>query len=717
MASTIVTDSSRVSPLDMTVYNAQIYNTLRTLTIKYPPLISACTDLVAAEGVLEDTTNPAAMKYYLNLQGEYAPTDTRMTVISLDTQQTIEFNKANLSTNPQTAAAYVPGTQYYSDLCDAYPGQTDLIKNIRYPVTDLQAAISAPAFTRLQIDTSFLEVNERDTIVNAIDRMLNLVYRRWYTPVYEFEPYYPWVVYNLVLQALATACFGARVRNIRKAEVHSFHIWESLTSQGLDDYSDILTNDQAHWLYRNLDYIMSNRGKQSNLIILAENILAQFDLTLHGRYVLNEAYSRRDQYLLTPVFKARTIPTSNATDAAVPTESYASILAKLAAVGKVHDTSEEAIVAGENALGTVGKSTYPTKVLEIALVDKDRQLAELFATYAFETMLYTLANGWYNGSVTIQTDVNRSNIITDPNNALILLCYALRRSEYADPAEEGIPTSWNVNIVTPPTIPTLPTVLNTPDGVIPIASLIDVGQYTQNLAMSYTVNTPTDLSTNIVTGFTSLSNQVTAMRGEVDYKRIRAMESISGCYILSGKLPLNLTTATTYAQWLAAQESGLRKILSILDSEADPATAYRDFAEEILRGLIPVVTGFDTFGEYDVTTQLYSRLLGLFAQLTSFNVAYVYDDVTTTRTLMVPHISADCTAHITNRVETGKVDIGSDVAYGLNPTFETDIMLAVSSGELQLSYSATGDVSVMELSSAMTDQTQTIADDIDLNVV
>ena len=639
MASTIVADPNWSSPLDMAVYTSQIFNTLHTLTVKYPPMVDAMTDVAAGKGVMENTSDPTQRKYYLNLIGEYSPSDTVMTIISLDTQQEMDYTKANLLASPQTMQLYVPGSTYWEDLCNRYPDQVALIKNIRYPVADIQTAIDAEPFTRLQIDTSFLEEAERDWIVDAIDQMLDFIYKRWYAPIFNYEPYFPWAFEGMMYQGLANACFTARIRAIRKAEAHSFHIWEYLTSHALDNYSDILTSTQAQWLYRNLEYIIANRGKQTNLVILAENLLSGYDLTLHGREVINEAVTKASSYELTPLFRAHTVPTSNATDAVIPTETFSAINTKLIAAMKEHQDAPEYISEQEDLLSTVGHSTYPTKILEIALVERNRQYAETFDTYIWEMAIYTISQNLYNSQVKVRSTDGKYDILLDPNDAILLLFYILRLSMGVNPDSEIIPTEYPFQLATPPGKPTIPRYAYARGQKIIIPGLVDVSSYTQDLDMVYKINQPTDLSALVLEGFTSLASQMTGMRATCDTMTLAAMSAITKLYHFNEKMPLNLSSSTTYGEWKTGLEPILSSLFISLASADDPMQAYSDFSVTLLRAIVPVIDGFSKYGEFSITQGVYTRLLQLFVQLTSYNVAFVQDDISTSHYLLTPHIT------------------------------------------------------------------------------
>lgn len=95
----------------------QIYNFLRSATIKYDPIADYQNATLVAKGYHVDPYDMSTWKYYMNMVGQYHPSDTVMRVVSLDTRATIDFTSENLANHPRTRQAYIPGGVYYNTLC------------------------------------------------------------------------------------------------------------------------------------------------------------------------------------------------------------------------------------------------------------------------------------------------------------------------------------------------------------------------------------------------------------------------------------------------------------------------------------------------------------------------------------------------------------------------------------------------------------------------
>jgi hypothetical protein len=106
---------------DMLVLQQQVYNFLRSATIKFEPAAEHINTDLIKRGFTVNTLDPYSWKYYLNMVGEYHESDEPMYVVSLDTRQQILFDKDILINHPRTKSVYQPGGLYYKRLCDIYP--------------------------------------------------------------------------------------------------------------------------------------------------------------------------------------------------------------------------------------------------------------------------------------------------------------------------------------------------------------------------------------------------------------------------------------------------------------------------------------------------------------------------------------------------------------------------------------------------------------------
>lgn len=230
---------------------------------------------------------------YTNINGQLVPNyliytkfDEMIQVQSWDSNETIDFTRENLKFHPKTAEWYrIPNTLFFK-LCEKYPTQVDLIKNIIYPIDSIDDAVNAPCFALLQYDKDLLEPNELVTIISAINNFLNYASTRWAVKEFCFEHMYPVVMQDIIWKQLYNCIMAQRVLNIRTDHVHSYHVWEYLKSKGLKDYRDILSTKKALFLYRNMEYILRNQGTRRTFSILLGSLLSDLNVKIQQKAIV-----------------------------------------------------------------------------------------------------------------------------------------------------------------------------------------------------------------------------------------------------------------------------------------------------------------------------------------------------------------------------------------------------------------------------------------------
>jgi len=226
-------------------------------------------------GSAVDPLDPSSWKYYLNIAGEYHPTDKVMTVTSLDTLQQIAFTKANLAVHTSTREAYQYGTRYYYSLLNQYPDQDQLILGILYPV-DITQAIAADDASILGYPSELVEQQEQ-TLIPELQRWIQQYRHRWDVPAFGVTD----SLYNAAAHALMYLHIYPKILNLRSKrchtnEVHSFHIREYLAShKELHRYLPYLTLKQSLWFYRNINYVMRHAGSVETFQTLLQHILTE----------------------------------------------------------------------------------------------------------------------------------------------------------------------------------------------------------------------------------------------------------------------------------------------------------------------------------------------------------------------------------------------------------------------------------------------------------
>lgn len=613
---------------DLITYYQEVFNFLSSLSIKFTPLADAVNEQVLNAGGSVDAASPESWKYYLNLTGQYHPIDTAMMVLSLDTQQSILFSPQTLTLHPKTAAAYVPGNPLYAALCAQYPNQVDLIKSIVYPVLTLETAISAPDFCILAYGSAILEADEYDTILQTIRSFLSYIQRRWYFSFFSYEPYYTWVFWGNLWQQLISIILTARILAIKTTQVHSWHIKQYLKSYGLDDYSDVLSRTQMLFLYRNLPYIIANRGKQSNLIILADYLLSGLGFGLYGRDIWQQTLDGAATCRLTPYLVPIAIPTTYVN--ALPAESaetVSQIEERLYAMGTEVDVDQTALAAMTTRLGTTHLNTLPTKLLELRPVATDLKFARVLNNFLLDSLVYAAIEGLYTTTVTVVEPITRTTLVLSVIDALILYSYCVFRSLLTTPTQ--LPTQYTIKTAFLRQ-PTLPTTLAFNGVIYPITDFTNVSNYLSTYAWPSTPATsPAEFSAILSTQFLAAINQIQISRFEEDTLTNLALRRLTESVTVRETLALPLPAGmTTYAEWMAAQTEPISTMIAALDAQPTPTASYTALSDLILSTLLPPTKTFELYGNFAFTGTTYSKFKQLFVQLCSYNVLFMDADPT-----------------------------------------------------------------------------------------
>ena len=255
--------------------------------------------------------------------------DEMMYVVSLDTGEEIPFTLENLhvefasdasAVHEKTLKAYkVPG-RYFDLLCEKYPAQVDLIKAIVYPVsgvrgiTDVEqkefenngeplpdykrrrrdVIVAAGDFSLLACDETLLEELERHDLITYAKMILRNLDKRWNIHEFWKEQNYPLVLWTIVWCSLKLGLIARRYENIKTQFAHSSHVWDYLESKGMNTYRGYLTTAQTKFLYKNIEYILHNRGKQKVTNILVDEFLSDIGLNLKTKTIVLDTTNTLD---------------------------------------------------------------------------------------------------------------------------------------------------------------------------------------------------------------------------------------------------------------------------------------------------------------------------------------------------------------------------------------------------------------------------------------
>lgn len=423
------------------IYLEQVFALAETLVIKSVASANGINNrmrqLYGAGSV--DPGRPESWKYYLNLAGEYHPIDTKMSVISMDTLQLIEFNKSNLAVHKATASAYQYGTRQYLELVNKYPTQENLILGVLYPC-NLDIAIDAEEGTILSYNKALVEFNEY-TFIDKLQRWISVYLQQHYNPQYSVsDELFNTSVIGQMYMAMIPAILNIRLRACRSNEAHSYHVRRYLASHGfLDDYLDHLTTKQALWFYRNINYIEKYSGHQDTFNWLIDHVLTERDIPI-GEYNMIHDTGRQPNGIIE--FDESTVE-----DNLYPTLRFDKTnLNPVASTSDGVSLTLDAIFTKEDKLTTENERFHSTDIV-IAKKKMENSLSNKLKTKVLESSMYdysdsqtiklsdTLVNQWilrafnntYKAVIVANNPLTGESIPLTSREALYLLYYCYMR--------------------------------------------------------------------------------------------------------------------------------------------------------------------------------------------------------------------------------------------------------------------------------------------------
>jgi len=417
-----------MTPNLVQVYYSDCLNLAKTLCIKSEDSANALNNYIIAnygENAV-DLTNPASWKYYLNISGQYHPTDTVMQVTSLDNLQVIDFTTENLALNPATAQGYAYGTRYYYSLLNQYPLQEQLILGILYPA-DIQKAISAADGTILAWPANYVEPQEIKLIPDLQEWIYNY-FVRWNVKAFSnSDDLYQISFLSIFYLNLYIKIINLRLHYCKTPFAHTFHITQFLASHhGLDQFMPYMTEEQILYLYRNILYIERHPGWTATFQTLVNELLtlrnipiAEYYVRLQSIFTNYKATLSFDRQAINPL-----VDTGNKNNF-----NYAEFLQKtvsLAPGNSLVFNSNQATI--ENFLQNSSSDSLLTKDLESAMYDYTDSVPHTMTQIFLNEWLYLSANGYYDAVVNFTDPTTLTAYTLSSLDAFIYMSYLYIKS-------------------------------------------------------------------------------------------------------------------------------------------------------------------------------------------------------------------------------------------------------------------------------------------------
>lgn len=622
-------------------YTNEIFHFLRTVTIKFEPFAYIMGEKLMNQYGFADPHgkwNP----YYINLSGEYADGDTRMTVYSIEEERVIPFNKDTIKEYPKTATIYRIPHQEYNILEERYPDNIGLIRTIAYSTPDISDILSAPNFALLGYDDSLLHINERESLMRCLRTFLDMVRTRWWVPEFGYEDMYAVTFWAMLWQMLPVVLLTERFKNIRTPSAHPFHIWEYLKSKGLGDYRDVLTNNQSLWLYRNIDYIQKNQGKNSNLRVLAQNLLEEIAVSLLYKDMNHETDTRWPELMSNPRFRSYNLVTKKE----ILEENFTTLNHRLFNMKIEHRDDAEFVDDWEVNLGTTNYNRLPTKYLELKKEPINTGHEKKMVNYFLHTLLYRLSENDLAFQVKLIEPTTQSKLELYVGDLLLLMGYSIWKGLGEEPVylprhypiyyafQKNQPTS---QVVKPPVGPRKLRAAVSPRNVgirqyiyyngkkFPVRNQIDLDNMINKIGWHEQAFTKqSDFMEFLIQQYVALKRFDTDMENSSSYMYHSSMAAFFEDTQIHETVPLY--PDETYKSWMAKNED-IQNLILAIENNAEPEGLFEEVAVRCFDALFPIKESTDKFvGTARVLDSLYNAIRNLFISLGGYNVTYLEID-------------------------------------------------------------------------------------------
>lgn len=605
-------------------YRQEIFNFLRTVNIKFTPLSYILGKEYINKYGIGDIEKDPRNPYFQYLCGMYDHSTYPITIYSIEDKQEVLLTREFLETHPRSKAVYrVPNIEY-STLLAKYPQHIGIIHCIVYPAQDIDTVITAENLSLLAYDSSLLHPREVESLLICLTDFLNYVRKRWWVPEFSYENLYPIAFWMLLWESLPNVLLAQRIENIRTNSVHPFHIWEYLISNGLGDYSDIVTINQALWLYRNLPWILKNKGKEIALYELAENILKDHHVDLCGIELIQSLTDSTDLCRTTPYFRSIYLP-SGKEDTVYTTDI---MLDRIASAGYIPYYNADKKEDIKYNLAVTKDNLLNTKYIEIRRRAISTRYEDILIEFLYSTLIYRYAIGDMEYSIHFQDPVFKLWYKLSIRELLALLYYAIYTYIGDEPVylpKYGIcDLAYKRSRVSYNTIPEVFYLTGSPyitRAYVDIETTLDAIYIHDDIFVSHT-----EYLEFVRKQFINYYYELIRIDdGDALYRE--AMNTVYKEVLVDPntfiELPKFHPHCTTYVEYMNTNATLSEIITNYKNSIVDIRESLNKLADSIIDILIPIDTYRDIVGINKYDKRIYDGLKNLFIQLCSYNITFL----------------------------------------------------------------------------------------------
>lgn len=456
--------------IEFDAYLTSVFRLARTMVIKIEAAAVRDNTMLTNAGypVSSDKTT---WRYYMNMNGDYHPTDELMYVKSLDTDEIIVFNKENMLLHLGTFREYSSGGDLFKRLNSAYPAQSELIRGILAPIPYAET-IGAEDYKILKYNKNLVLWNE-DQLIPALQSWVTAHASQTFDNDYMVtdDLMLPVAIMQLYADLIKCIC-TIRFEAIGTRNVHDFYIWARIDSYGnFSKYKNSLSRFQTMWLYRNIAWLKNNPGQQYTFNKLIGNLLTTANIPLAKYDMVETTETQIDDLTPTPLYRKLQL---NLLDdygrAASFIDTKALILKQqYVAKGNYDNTSiyyEDALQKGKYSL----YSELPTKTLESSMKDYTNRHIDTLMSTVYNEWIYLAGKGVFKGNILVVDPKNGKSVRLPVGDAYYIWRYLIDLAHGIDSLVIEPAQYANVMKLSPPSIEELmniggPAFINRPDAI------------------------------------------------------------------------------------------------------------------------------------------------------------------------------------------------------------------------------------------------------------
>ena len=221
-------------------------------------------------------------KYYLNVSGERHPTDPEVKIKVIETSNEEILTKELLELYKVTASELMKCGYYYNNLIKNNKDMFLYIHGCLTPI-DIDYAIEAIDGTILSYNNTLIEPNETN-LIPGLQKWLYNYHYTWFNGAYTItDPLYLPSFLGVMYANIPNVITNLRLLNTKTNKTHSFFLEAYFNSRfELWNHISKLNQETIWWLYRHIDYIIKNIGKNSTFQLLLDKVFQPNNIGIGG---------------------------------------------------------------------------------------------------------------------------------------------------------------------------------------------------------------------------------------------------------------------------------------------------------------------------------------------------------------------------------------------------------------------------------------------------